>query len=77
MKKLSNFSFKKSITKARTDLPLGSISVDPSLVLVCDSKTGSITFILTAATIPCLMSTGSYLLKKSLITLATASLKAL
>ena len=35
------------------------ISVDPNLVFVWDSKTGSITFILIAATIDCLISEAS------------------
>ena len=39
--------------------PPGSISVDPSLVLVCDSNIGSITFILTAAFTACLISAAS------------------
>ena len=41
------------------DFPLGSISLEPNLVLVCDSNTGSITLTATAATIPARMSTAS------------------
>lgn len=48
----------KSMTKLRIDTP-GSISFDPSLILVCDSKTGSVTLTEMAAMIDVRMSDGS------------------
>ena len=48
--------------------PLGAIFFDPNFVLVCDSKTGSSTLMLMAATIDVLISDGSKsFLKKSRI----------
>ena len=41
----------KSFTNERTEGPFGPISVEPNLVLVCDSKTGSSTLTETAETI--------------------------
>src|SRR5574343_1856004 len=42
-KKLSNLVLIKSLTNVRTDGPFGPISVEPNLVVVCDSNTGSYT----------------------------------
>ncbi len=50
-KKLSNLVVIKSWTKVRTVGPFGPISVEPNLVLVWLSKTGSSTLIDTAETI--------------------------
>ena len=58
-KKLSSLVFIKSLTKVRTDGPFGPISVEPNLVFVCDSKTGSSTLTAIAETIDFLMSEAS------------------
>ena len=50
-RKLSNLVLIKSFTNDRTEGPFGPISVEPNLVLVCDSNTGSSTLTETAETI--------------------------
>jgi hypothetical protein len=46
-------------TNSRIDGPFGPMSVEPSLVLVCDSNTGSCTRTATAASMDCRMSAAS------------------
>jgi hypothetical protein len=76
-RKLSSSRPMKSPTKLRMLCPPGSTSKEPSLVLVWLSNTGSITFTLTAATMPVRTSPASQsFLKNSLMVLATASRKA-